>query len=264
MPLGQSTRLVVVALSANGTSSYRDASALSRLFWEKFASPHCTILSDRLDTLSHCAPQARKRLVKNRSDLLSELRNTIGAVPAKCNLVFSLSAHGYSKRLRARTNLEMNGRTEYVCVNGEHVLDVDLFDALYQTMHPSVKSLCLIDTCHSGTMLDLEYVSSDGRHFQRSHTPPGRSPETMCISACSDNELAGEDISGFGGWGGKLTCHVLDVLSQLASDRASDHTSSGAPILLLEPCNLYDGIRSTFVAQSRQKSHPVLSYSRGS
>ena len=49
-------------------------------------------------------------------------------------------------------------------------------------------------------MLDLEYLIRDGTHIQRSRIPLAVVPECMTISACSDNETAGEDISSFGGW----------------------------------------------------------------
>jgi hypothetical protein len=50
----------------------------------------------------------------------------------------------------------------------EMITDAELFTALYSRMHDSIKSVCFIDTCHSGTMLDLEYMSNNGVTFHRS------------------------------------------------------------------------------------------------
>ena len=47
------------------------------------------------------------------------------------------------------------------------VLDNDIRDSFYKNMNDDCMSLCLIDTCHSGTMLDLPYYSYDGINFKR-------------------------------------------------------------------------------------------------
>lgn len=115
-------------------------------------------------------------------------------------------------------------------------------------MHESIKSLCLVDTCHSGTMLDLEYLSTDGIHFTRSNTPLQHRPLSICISACNDDECTGEDISTFAGWGGKLTCQVLDYLTTRSGSR------------LLYPLEMYKEIRTIFQNQRIQRTQPIISF----
>jgi hypothetical protein len=129
----------------------------------------------------------------------------------------------------------------------EMITDAELFTALYSRMHDSVKSVCFIDTCHSGTMLDLEYMSNNGMTFHRSPLKNIQRPDSVCISACSDSELAGEDIGHYGGWGGKLTCALLDYLFVL-------------PVKTLSPIEFYRSIYKIFTTQSIQKCVPFISY----
>ncbi len=70
-------------------------------------------------------------------------------------------------------------------------------------------------------------------------------PFSVCISACNDDELAGEDVSDYGGWGGKLICQFLDRLH-------SNHR--------IEVMGFYRRIRQLFAMQSTQAFHPVISY----
>jgi hypothetical protein len=131
-------------------------------------------------------------------------------------------------------------------VGGQVTFDHELFDALYSRMRTEVVSLCLIDTCHSGTMLDLEYISTDGIKFVRSAKPQVIRPFSVSISACSDFELAGEDISVYAGWGGKLMCQFMDYLNV---------KESGIHIL-----SFYSQVRKVFMHQAMQASHPIISY----
>jgi hypothetical protein len=143
----------------------------------------------------------------------------------------------------------LNGRSECVLLRGVPIYDHELFTALYEHMSLETRSLCLIDTCHSGTMLDLEYLSSDGgKQFSRSLTPLIRRPLSVCISACDDSEFAGEDISTYGGWGGKLVCRYLDYVS-----------AQRVPGPLDIPA-FHASVYRAFTHQRSQRSRPILSY----
>jgi hypothetical protein len=96
-------------------------------------------------------------------------------------------------------------------------------------------------------MLDLEYLSTDGKKFIRSKTELKSRPRSVCISACADDELAGEDVSDYAGWGGKLTCQFVDYL---------DRSNNG----IIDISKFYHQVRSTFDSQRLQKSHPIISY----
>jgi hypothetical protein len=239
---------LIVCLSANGSSSYRDASAVARLMRLQFAS-NVRILSDFAYNFD-LPDGVDVHILVDKADCLQQIENYVDGLPHAADLLFVISAHGYSSRATtSRMAYELNGRSEYVRLHTQPVYDYELFKALYQKMAPDTRSFCLVDTCHSGTMLDLEYLSRDGGLlFTRSRTPLLRRPISVCISACDDNELAGEDISQFAGWGGKLICQFLD------------YASSRASIGPLHIPKFHQHVFATFCRQVAQGSRPVLSY----
>ena len=246
-PPNTSVHILTIALAANGTSSYRDASAISRLSYMLWSAT-CTIITDCVAKLTDTPVNTSIHQVHTKHDLIRRIQETVRNLhDSSCCLLFTLSSHGFSTSLPSRRYLEMNGRSEYVQIGRERVMDYELFHALYGQMSLDVFSLCLIDTCHSGTMLDLEYMSSDGIQFVRSKTPLKPRPRSVCISACNDEEMAGEDISTFGGWGGKLTCVFLDYICTLKSK-----TCFSIPLF-------YAHARQRFISQSKQASHPIIS-----
>lgn len=240
---------ILVSTRANGDSSYRDASAIARILVSRYQIHPSTICIITDDARKIKPNGCVIKHVKNKSELQTTIEQRVGQLNEGDHLIFSLSGHGYSKVVPSRSLYEMNGRSEFIQVNGDTVLDIELFQSLYGNMKNSIRSLCLIDTCHSGTMLDLEYTSVDGQQFRRSRTPLIRRPESVCISACNDNESAGEDVSNFAGWGGKLTCQFLDYLSM-----------TNESVHLLYPLKMYKHIRNIFIHQSIQRTHPVISF----
>ena len=238
-------QVLCIALAANGTSSYRDASAIASITSTKW-NAHVTILTDNKSKLLALPSTTTVSEVRSKKSLLSCIRGFIQTrVLSGTSLFVSISSHGYSMSVPERRALEMNGRSEYVVIAGQRVMDYELFDALYTDMPLDIPSLCLVDTCHSGTMLDLEYVSTDGRVFHRSQTPLQSRPFSVCISACSDSETAGEDISSIGGWGGKLTCQFVDYVNTQTTVHA---------------LTFYKMVLGLFSSQRTQRSHPIISY----
>jgi hypothetical protein len=246
--LTRTTHLVIVALHANGASSYRDASAFTRICAKKFGMVHMTIITDCMKKLDNYDPACTIHEVDTKKGLLNTISKQSSMILPCSDMLFVLSAHGYSKRYVPRVHQELNGRSEYIRIRGECVLDIELFSSLYDHMHIGVKSWCIVDTCHSGTMLDEEYITMDGgKSIKRSRTPLRKRPQSICISACGDSELAGEDVSDYGGWGGKLVCQVLDALYSHRGD-------------VIHPYHVFTSIYSTFANQKTQRSHPVLGY----
>lgn len=244
---GQDVHVIAIALAANGGSSYRDASAIARVTDLKW-NAKITIITDNPSKLLRDLPQRVTIIsVESKAALLHNIQTIVECqVKAGSCLLFTLSSHGYSTVMPERCSAELNGRSEYVVVSGQPVMDYELFEALYCKMDSDVISLCLIDTCHSGTMLDLEYISTDGHKFSRSMTPLKSRPFSVCISACNDAETAGEDISDFAGWGGKLTCQFVDFVNL-----------TGRVSVLL----FFERVRRAFSTQRVQASHPIISYS---
>jgi hypothetical protein len=242
---------LILCLSANGDSSYRDAESMARLMTDRFQS-QVTILSDSPNRRFRSVEElhsVRIHIVRRKEDCIKHIRDVVSSLPEHSDLLFLVSGHGYSvSATGVHKQQELNGRSECLHVGRTILYDYELFEALYTQMRMDTKSLCLVDTCHSGTMLDLEYISFDGgltvrRSFQRLCLRPF----SVCISACADSEVAGEDISDYNGWGGKLVCRYLDYVNNIQTGSFS----------------VYDFFTDTFRSfqgQSSQRSRPVLSF----
>lgn len=231
--------VVCVALRANGDSAYRDARALRRLAREKWGVESVTLSDADLDDAIR---------VNSKTELLQGIRTMCSSATS---LLFVVSAHGYSAANARSPYSEMDGKSEYLLVNNQRVYDFELRDALLGYSRYNLTCFALIDTCHSGTMLDLDFVSTDGLLAYRTNAPRSTGARAICVSACQDSELAGEDVSSYAGWGGKLVALFLDYATSTA---AADGVS------------LYEFYRiayETFSTQELQKSHPVFSFSEG-
>ena len=254
VPTGTKIYVLSIALAANGTSSYRDAVSICKLsstIWD--ITEHISILTDNTKYILPYTKEYQNvsvHYVGSSTMLLQYIREFVQRYMCEeGQMLFTLSSHGYSKRATStRLHKEMNQRTEYIKVKGNIVMDYEIFDALYNnaSMHHNTFVFCLIDTCHSGTMLDMEYYSTDGYVFKRSKTDIKRSRvASICISACNDREQAGEDISHFGGWGGKLICQFLD------------YATSSKQISIM---SFFHHVRKLFTGQRYQQSHPMIGY----
>ena len=221
--------VIAVSLLANGISSYRDVNNIENISKKKW-NADVIIISDNS---KHINDKQNCTIVTNKKQFLEELENNIAKFSDICDILFTISAHGYS-----------NNKHQYITVNGSKILDYEIRDSFYKNMNDSCLSLCLIDTCHSGTMLDLPFISDNGKTFKEIKQNVIIKPKSFCISACNDNELAGEDISNYGGWGGKLICIFLDYVDK-------------EYVFNIE--NFYCYVLEKFTAQVQQKSHPLLS-----
>lgn len=235
--------VLIVCLSANSTSSYRDAENVAKIAHKRWgARCQTTILTDKK---FNCNFVSNSVLLKNGSHMLQEVSQFVKTHSPSRDILFVLSGHGYQRREKVKGS-ELDGKDEYIRVGRDIVLDDNLTLALFEHMHISCHSLSLIDTCHSGTMLDMPWQSKNGFAFVRTkgaRLQPYISCNSYCISACQDSELAGEDISNFGGFGGKLVSQFLDYFKNDCIDIVK----------------FFIAVKKTFESQSVQRSSPVLS-----
>lgn len=275
IPQSETRPLLFLAccLAANGTSSYRDARNICRLS-TSLASASVIVVTDQHGGGGGGGDdffQAERQLSNveihtcdSAQQFLASIRTSVATHSPTHDIIFTLSSHGYTasaENANARLE-EVDGRDEYVMVRGQRVLDHYLRSALYSNMYDSCRSLCLIDTCHGGSMLDLPYYSTDGagtvssfKTIQAIVDGGGVSPShSYCISACSDAELDGEDISDFGGWGGKLICQFLDYSSAKLRSGATNNSWWH-----IDPIDFYQHVSRIFMGAAQQKSHPVFS-----
>lgn len=94
---------------------------------------------------------------------------------SKADVFISISGHG--SRVRDRNRDEKDGYDECIIPAGVRILDDHLFSGLLQ-LGSNFNILTLTDTCHSGTMFDLD-----------SKTALTMKASALSISACGDNQL---------------------------------------------------------------------------
>ncbi|CAL1402714.1 unnamed protein product [Linum trigynum] len=146
------------------------------------------------------------------------------------SLVFYFSGHGV--RRPDFDHDEQDGFDETICpadfMEAGLISDNDINEAIVWPLKNGVTLHAIVDSCHSGTILDLAFLyNNDRRKWEDNHPPSGVRKHTdgglaICISACEDSELA-VDTSAFGkGMSGAMTYILVEVVKQFPSPTYGD------------------------------------------
>ena len=252
-PARKRVACIHVALAANGYSSYRDALHIAQLA-QKLWGADCTVITDRESLV---VPGARIGYVQDASLLLRFVADSVYRQSPESDILFVMSSHGYSA-----------GVHQFVTLNGVKVTDVDLGRAVYVNMHQSSLSLCLLDTCHSGTLLDLRHHTSIDAlsitSIPSSVAVSGQNALSIAIGACADQESSEEGISTAGGWGGGLIAEFLDAFPSADVDDKLD----GKETKQLDVVSFFASIHNKFTHKTiipgnligDRRQHPIMSF----
>uniref|UniRef100_A0A7R9VS35 Peptidase C14 caspase domain-containing protein n=1 Tax=Chlamydomonas euryale TaxID=1486919 RepID=A0A7R9VS35_9CHLO len=142
----------------------------------------------------------RASIYKGIQWLMTDLR------PGTC-LFFHFSGHGSQKR--AIYGDEADGMDETICPSdfksAGQIIDNDLNQRLVMPLPAGVVLHCVIDACHSGTAMDLNYTTEYNprmRTFTWHGTPMGhkgtRGGTAVQFGACRDSQVA-QDTSAMSG-----------------------------------------------------------------
>lgn len=116
------------------------------------------------------------------------------------SVLICISGHGYQQFNKE----EKDSMDEYISFGSGIIKDGILYSLLIEKLKDKCnRVVCLTDTCHSGTMFDIDEKRVGKRNV-------------FSLSACSDNQLDSCDISNVG-FGGSLTVHLLDINTSLRS-----------------------------------------------
>lgn len=129
------------------------------------------------------------------------------------DILLILSTHGYCTHhsiASLSSCAERTGCDQNIQLNGQIIIDDDLHAAIVGPLQSEkIHLLCLIDTCHSGTMLDLPYWTIDlKQQTVDGKVDPCCKSSIYSISACSDTESSMDDISCFGFDGGLIAAYL--------------------------------------------------------
>lgn len=164
-------------------------------------------------------------LYPNKANMMLQIRNLFAISKTTANLLyFHYSGHGSS--IKDRNSDEKDGADEFIVpsdyfVNGSKIIDDELL-ALTLNLNPSVPCFMIFDSCHSGTILDLNwcytYNNSTGLFIQSPGTNISSNAQNsiICISGCNDNEVS-LDVLYKGQYNGALSNGLYNVLSQLSA-----------------------------------------------
>ncbi|XP_047090741.1 metacaspase-1-like [Lolium rigidum] len=199
-------RAVLVGVSYTGTDyelrgTVNDVDSMKSLLCGKFGFPSDCILV--LTEKKSDDPY----MVPTKENLLLAMRWLVEDCDAGDSLVFHFSGHGVQK---LDTNGdEVDGYNEALCpLDFEEkgkILDDEINETIVRPLRPGVKLHAIIDTCHSGTILDLRYLCRLSRtgywqwenHNRQPQKPKGTSGGlAISISGCKDDQKSA-DSSGF-------------------------------------------------------------------
>ncbi|PVH32614.1 hypothetical protein PAHAL_9G443500 [Panicum hallii] len=150
--------------------------------------------------------------VPTRGNLMRALRWLVDGATAGDSLVFHFSGHGVQKL--DNNGDEADGYDEALCPvdfedpRGGVILDDEINATIVRPLGRGVKLHAIVDTCHSGTILDLPYLCRLSRtgYWQWENQQTRFSSEQKCtsgglaisISGCGDSQTS-QDTTAFSG-----------------------------------------------------------------
>jgi Caspase domain len=143
----------------------------------------------------------------SRTDIFKVYNDITARNPMK--IIILLSGHGFS--VRDNNNDEIDGRDEAINV-GRRIIDDELYDGIVKECKCDL--ILLTDTCHSGTMFDLNYCyKGDGKWIKstKRNSKLNYKSKIISLSACNDNQLSMCDVGDDTGFGGSLTTAILNI-----------------------------------------------------
>ena len=149
-------------------------------------------------------PKIRSKFTTKNNIIFDRLNNYKSAFATFTNnvkpndfAIVLVSGHGY--QTTSKTNEEMDRLDEYIAYNGGIILDNELNTLLVSQLSKTKRTFCLGDTCHSGTLFDINNTI----------------PNVYSLSGCLDNQLNSCDIGYNAGFGGSLTVQLLDITDSI-------------------------------------------------
>lgn len=142
-------------------------------------------------------------------DPLSDIRELVSGF-VSTTLCVVVSGHGY--QCRDDNGDELDGMDEYVRIRGRVVRDDHLRQCFVENTHRSVNVVLIADTCHSGTMFDLDWMWSGKAWVPASkiRSPLPEPKRVVSVGACRDNQLEHCDVGHMVGYGGALCVHLIE------------------------------------------------------
>ena len=151
----------------------------------------------------------KKNIVTNlSSNMIGCFENILKKI-GKESLYIHISGHGYQGNDVKK--IELDGRCEQIVLSSGVFCDYMFNDMLKKYLMPQTILRISVDTCHSGSFSNFCFgIGKDGKKTLASKLNKPYFLNASSISACMDSQVDSCDIGNVGGFGGGLTCHILD------------------------------------------------------
>ncbi len=131
-----------------------------------------------------------------RANILTEFKNLLINSQAGDLLLFCFSGHG--SNTVDRNNDETDGRDELIfCSDFQVVIDDEFKTIIQTTLKENVTLFAMLDSCFSGTVLDLKYQYLDSLNYDN-YTENSKQLETkgnvLMISGCNDKQTSADAV----------------------------------------------------------------------
>jgi hypothetical protein len=149
-----------------------------------------------------------------KANILAAINWLVSGLVAGQNVVFHFAGHG--GRVRDTNGDEVTGLDSCIFAMGmETITDDELRSLLAARIPAGCKCLALLDSCHSGTAVDLRYRWQAPSATQLTYTEAAAYPKTagsvLFVSGCRDEEYAMDTVGKDDRPCGAMTMALLDT-----------------------------------------------------
>lgn len=146
-------------------------------------------------------------------NILTQLTKLLQSSKSGDTLFFSFSGHGYF--IDDFSGEELDGKDEVIIsVDKFAIVDDELKKIIDTHLKEKVTLFVLVDTCHSGTILDLPYQYFKGDQEMIHHSLCSETKGTVfCLSGCRDDQVS-MDAYLQGDFNGAMTYHFIEVINE--------------------------------------------------
>lgn len=128
------------------------------------------------------------------------------------SLWFQYSGHGYY--FKDKNGDEADGYDECIVTSDNYViLDDEFRSELVNKLRSDTQLFCLMDCCHSGTMLDLRFKYKPNKNRVELENNIKPNANIIALSGCRDDQVS-NDAWFTSSWAGALTHNFLSVLKE--------------------------------------------------
>lgn len=150
-----------------------------------------------------------------KSNIVNQIKKVVSETRDGDTLFFHYSGHGYHRRDNPQTrggDEIIDGRDEMICPLDEDIIDDELNQLLVKSLASGASLRCIIDSCHSGSSLDLPFRIDSGTKIYVENDQK-KYIDAFMISGCRDSEVSFDAIIE-SNYSGALTWAFLHVMKQ--------------------------------------------------